>query len=115
MTAEMILAGARAMAEDFKNSFLYRDYLLNKKALKNDPLLYERVVAYKGIQSELEGKRLKSGSVGFEEEKRVAREFSELSLDPVAGAFLACEYELLELYREVLDTICEACEIELGD
>ena len=113
-TAEIadLMKNAKALASQFKDSKLYMDYQHHKNSLQNNPLLLERVMAYKENQFAIEAKRLQEGHIGFDEEKRVAHQYTELSLDPVAGAFLACEYELLEVYKQVLDIICEACEMD---
>ena len=111
MTEEIILKSARELANLFKTSDLYKDYLQYQKALDEDPLLKERVTAYKKLQRDLETKRLKHGTVNFEEEKHVAHYYTELSLHPVAGPFLASENSLLDLYRQVFDIITEACEM----
>ena len=110
-----ILEDAKKLASRFKNSDLYKDYCRYKNKLEiEDPPLMERVRAYKKSQIDLEVKRLKEGHlINLGEEKQVAYEYTELSLHPTAGAFLALEFELLELYRKTLDVICEACEIEL--
>ena len=109
-----ILKDAQALAQCFQNSGLYRDYCYHKKALENDPLTFAQVKAFKDSQLKLESKRLREGSVAFDEEKRLSHQYTDLSLHPIAGAFLACEYELLELYRQALDIICEACDVECG-
>lgn len=113
MSTDTLLSDARALAGKLQSSELYRSYCLSKNDLLKDPLLLERVKAYKSIQWELEIKRLKEGGVGFEEEKRVSREYIELSLNPVAKTYLDCEHELLALYRETMDIICEACDLDL--
>lgn len=110
-----IIENARTLANNFRNNVLHKDYCRYKKAVEEDPLLLKRVVDYKKIQLELESKRLADGSVGFDEEKRVAHQFSELSLHPVAGPFLAYEYELLNLYRQVFKIIDESCDVILTD
>ena len=107
-----MLETARILAGQFRDSGLYRDYCNRKKALEANPLLFERIRAYKKCQYELESKRLNEGGVSFDEERRVAYQYTDLSLDPVAGAFLDSEHELLEAYRIVLDIISEACEID---
>ena len=107
-----LLEGSRELAGRFKDSELYQNYCRHKKNLESDPPLLAQIEAYKKSQFELETKRLREGSVSFDEEKRVAHQYTQLSLSPVAGAFLTCEHELLELYRQALDTLCEACEIE---
>jgi len=110
--ASEIKNAAGELAERFKNSHLYRDYREYKKILEEDPLLAERVVVFKKSQMELEMKRMREGGVSFDEEKRVAYQYSDLLLHPAAKAFLACEYELLGLYQEVMDVICGACEMD---
>ena len=107
-----LLNDTRNLAARFKNSGLYRDYLRHKKALENDTVLFERVMAYKKSRIELESKRLQEAYVSFDEEKRLAYQYTELSLHPEAGAFLACEFELLKLYEQAFDILSEACEIE---
>ena len=111
MTEETIIKSANELADLFKTSDLYKGYLQYKKALEEDPLLTERVAAYKKLQRTLEIKRLEHGTADFEEEKHVAHYYAELSLHPVAGPFLAYEYGLLDLYRQVFDIITEACEM----
>ena len=113
MQEKMILENAGQLAELFKNSDLYRDYCAYKEALKNeDTEISEKITAYKKSQYELETKRLKNGSVSFEDEKRLAHYYTELSLHKTAGPFLEKEYELLDLYRKVMDIISDACEID---
>jgi len=109
--ATAIIKAAEELAGRFQNSNLYKDYRQYKKILAEDPLLLERVMVFKKNQFELESKRMREGSVSFDEEKRVANQYTELSLHPMAGAFLACEHELLYLYRQAMDIICEACEM----
>ena len=111
MTEEAIIKSANELAELFKISDLYKDYLRYKKALEEDPLLTERVAAYKKLQMALELKRLEHGTADFEEEKHVAHYYAELSLHPIAGPFLGCEHSLLDLYRQVFDIITDACEM----
>ena len=106
-----IKLAAQKLADLFESSDLYQEYCCHKKAIEQDPLLMERVVSYKKIQMELETKRLRDGSVDFHEEKQVAHLYTELSLHPIVGAYLECEHELLELYRHVLDTVCDVCKI----
>ncbi|MCL2398323.1 MAG: YlbF family regulator [Defluviitaleaceae bacterium] len=106
-----IKLAAQKLAVLFEGSDLYKNYCLHKKAIEQDPLLMERVINYRKNQIELETKRLRDGTVSFAEEKQVAILYTELSLHPIAGDFLACEYELLELYRNVLDIISDACKI----
>ena len=107
-----IMEAARSLAALFASSAIYRDYLQYKQALQDDPPLLERVKAFKEVQTDLEFKRINNGFVTFDEERRIAHQFTELSLHPVAGPFLTCEHSLLNLYRDVMDTISEVCEIE---
>ena len=104
----ILLEDAKRLADRFQASDLYKNYQHHKNALEKDPLLQERVTTYKRYRYDLERKRLDEGYVSFEEEKRVAHQYTELSLHPLAGPFLACEFELLNLYRQTLDVICEA-------
>jgi len=107
-----LMEDAQKLAKRFKDSALYRDYLQYKNAIAADPDLLSKVQAYKKSSLELETKRLRDGTVAFDEEKRMSYKYTELSLHPEARAFLDCEYELLLLYRQSLDIICEACQID---
>ena len=102
-----LLESAQKIATELQNSNLYKEYKKNKEALENDPLLLERVRAFKKMQLEFESKRLTNSNLSFEEEKRIAHQYTELSLSPVAADFLSCEYELLDTYRQIVDTIYE--------
>ena len=108
---EALLDASRRLAYSFKNSALYRDYLYYKKELEAEPALLERVLAFKKSRFELESKRLQEGHVSFEEERRVAHQYTDLSLNSVSNAFLLCEYKLLKLYEQAFDILSEACEI----
>ena len=113
MQEKTILEHAEQLAALFKDSDLYRDYCTYKEALNGeDAELAEKIAAYKKSRFELESKRLKNGSVSFEDEKRLAHYYTELSLHKTAGLFLEKEYELLDLYRRVMDIISDACEID---
>jgi len=112
------LAGLTAdinhLAERFSQSAPYRDFQHYKKLLEEDPVLLTRVKEYKKAQTEFEYKRLRGESmVNFDEEKHVSNLYTELSLNKVAGAFLAAENALLELYRQAFDTLCDACDLDL--
>lgn len=100
-----MLETAQKLATKIKDSDLYKKYNEAKKILENNPLLLERVRAYKKVQFELEAKRLKNGKVGFEEEKYVAHQYSQLSLHPITGDYLKHEYEFLNTYRQIIDVI----------
>ena len=105
-----LVEGAERLAEKFRNSQLLKDYSRHKKSLELDPELYERVLAYQKNRFEHEYKR-ENGNVNFDEEKRLAYYYTELSLHPVAGPFLASESEFLQLYRKAMDIIFEACDV----
>jgi len=107
-----LLKDARNLAANFRNSTVYLDYKKAKYALESDPLLLERVKAYKENSLALEMKRMTEGAVSFDEEKRVAHQYSELSLQPVCGAFLACEFEMMRVYKEVMDAVGEGFEFD---
>ena len=107
-----LLAEAQKLAAGFQKSSLYQDYCRHKKTLEADPLLMGKVEAFKSGRMELESKRMQEGSVSFDEEKRIAQQYTELSLHPAAGAFLLCEYELLQLYKQAFDILSEACVME---
>jgi len=107
-----LLEETAQLAEKFQNSDIYLDYCRSKELLKNDTTMLDRLKEYKKIQHELEIKRLQEGTISFDEEKRLAHLYSELSLHPIAGSFLAAEHELLQLYRKALDSLSEACDME---
>ena len=70
-----ILEEAKKLAAYFRDSTLYLDYCRYKEDLEKDPLLTERVRAYKKIQIELETKRLRECQItDIWEEKQVAYE-----------------------------------------
>jgi len=106
-----ILLVAEKLGELFHKSELYKDYCQYKKTLENDPFLLERVAVYKKAQFDLETRRLQGDYISLDDEKRMSYHYTELSLHPIAGKFLTCEYELLNLYRRAMDIVSDACEI----
>jgi len=109
---ESIVGAAKDLAALFEGSLLYKDYLKYKQALELDPDLLERVKAYKKISMDLELKRLRDNGVSFDEERRIAYQHSELKLHQAAGDFLSCEQKLLDLYKQVMVLISDACEMD---
>jgi len=108
-----LLDKTRSLSAEFAESGLYLDYLKCKEALLADAEVLRRVRDYKTVQMSFEAKRLNGGQVSFDEEKRVAGLYTELSLNPVAGAYLAAEYAMLKLYEAAFDALNDACDISL--
>ncbi|MCL1986995.1 MAG: YlbF family regulator [Firmicutes bacterium] len=107
---EFILTESKKLATHFRNSTLYHKYCDYKNQLESDSALLAQVKAYKQNQIELETKRLANGNVDFNEEKQVSQQYTDLTLHPIAGEFLHCEYELLQLFATVFDIINDSCE-----
>jgi hypothetical protein len=66
---------------------------------------------FKHTRQALEYKRLSSG-ISFEEERHLSRLYSELMLSEQAAGFLTCEAALLGLYKQTVDTIHAAFELD---
>jgi len=109
-----IVEETEKLAAVLQGSKMYEEYKRYKTELQAEPLLLERVQVYKNAQMELESKRLQNGSVSFDEERRLAATYSELSLHPLAGAYLRLEYQMLQMYKRLFDVLTEACEIGLN-
>jgi len=103
---------AEELGKQFSNSELYQDYCKYKTELENNPPLMERVAAFKIAQMELETRRHQNNeALSFDDEKRILYQYTELCLNPIVRAFLSTEQELLSLYRQVMDAICEGWEL----
>ena len=110
--ADALLHMAEELGKIFSESKLYQDYCKYKIELEKNPLLMERVAAFKSAQMELETRRQQSSeALSFDDEKRILYQYTDLCLNPTARAFLMAEQELLDLYRRVMDLICEGWEL----
>ncbi|MCL2015516.1 MAG: YlbF family regulator [Defluviitaleaceae bacterium] len=107
-----ILENAKNLAADFSNSFLYSEYCRYKSEMQANPELLAKVEQYKQAQIALETHRLTHGSVDFNEERKIANQYTELTLHPIAGEFLQCEHQLLQLFATVFDIVNDACVME---
>ena len=103
---------AYLLANKIRSSSLYQNYLVHRNVIEKDTALMERVRAFKRAQIALETKRSLSG-ITFEEEKQVSHLYTELSLHPIAGAFLDAENQIATLYRSIVDSIYDGCELEV--
>jgi cell fate (sporulation/competence/biofilm development) regulator YlbF (YheA/YmcA/DUF963 family) len=108
---EELINAANKLAEGFSKSKIYSDYMLYKEQIKNNPELFANLMEFKHIQQALEYKRSHSG-ISFEEERHLSRLYSELTLNEQAAGFLACESALLNLYKQTVDTIHAAFELD---
>ena len=109
---ELLLDTAR-LAAGLKSSLLYRNYLQYKEELEKDAALLSQVQAYKKAQAEFEFERLRQNDpdYGYDKEKQISHQYTELSLNKTAGAFLASENALLDLYKQIFDSLCGACDM----
>lgn len=111
--ADAILLAAQTLADTIKNSELYRSYRRSRIRVEGKPDLADRLHHYKKTQAAYEFKRLQNQPVTFDEEKYLSHLHAELSLNEDTGRFLAQEDQLLEAYRQILDILNEACEIDM--
>lgn len=109
---EAIGAAANALAETLRESALYREYRKSRICLEEKPELARRLLEYKQKQAAFEMKRLLGQTVSFDEEKYISHLYAELSLNAEASTFFAREDAFLEVYRQVLDMLGGACEID---
>jgi cell fate (sporulation/competence/biofilm development) regulator YlbF (YheA/YmcA/DUF963 family) len=108
-----ILAAAKALAETLRNGTLYKDYRKNRIRVAENPELSARMLDFKKKQAAFEMKRLQNQPVTFDDEKFISHLYAEMTQNETARKFLASEEAFLEAYRQVMEMLGEACEIDV--
>jgi cell fate (sporulation/competence/biofilm development) regulator YlbF (YheA/YmcA/DUF963 family) len=103
-----ILEAVRELSETLKNSRLYQSYRRSRVQLERHPDVIMRLRLFKQIHADNESK-----PYNFEEEKAASHWYAELTRSAAAAAFLEREQALLDVYRQMLDTIDGAWDIDI--
>jgi cell fate (sporulation/competence/biofilm development) regulator YlbF (YheA/YmcA/DUF963 family) len=103
------MKAARQFADALKESELYQAYRKSRVQLERYPDIVEKLKRFKQIHSKSEAE----AELSFDQEKNVSHRYAELTRHPAAAAFLERERVLLETYKNMIDLLDDAWEIDL--
>ncbi len=100
------------LTKAIKDSKCYNDYLISKENIKKNPELCAKVKEFRQIHMDFQRKKNNGEDIPFDYEKKVSKEYYNITLNEDVKTFLKNEQILVKLVGDIYNRITTECVLE---